>query len=116
MTESVVPQEVLRKLPRTVREELPTLSADTQRKFLERFQKQRKKLIVAYPLALLYGLSFIYLEETSTGIWYWFTAGGFGIWYIINLFLLPGMVKTHNSIAALKLLAEVRPAGEKPAF
>ena len=116
MAESVVPQELLKKLPRTVREELPTLSSDAQQKFMELYGPRTKKLLIAYALCLLYGLHYVYLEETSTGIWFWFTVGGFGIWWIINFFTLPGAVKTYNSVAALKTIGEVRPVDVKPHF
>jgi len=116
VAESVIPQDLLKKLPRTVREELPTLSKEAQQKFMELYAMRTKKLLVAYLLLVVYGLHYVYLEETSTGIWFWFTVGGFGIWWIINFFIVPGMVKTYNSIAALKILGEVRPAEAKPRF
>ena len=116
MAETIIPQKLLKKLPRTVREELPTLSADDQKKFMEIYSKRIKKLSTALLLAFVYGLNFVYLEETSTGIWFWFTAGGFGIWYIINFFQTPKMVKDFNSYVAIKAIAEVRPVDDKPHF
>jgi hypothetical protein len=112
LADSIVPQELLKKLPRTAREELPTLPKEAQQKFMELYEKRGKKLLIAYPLCLLYGLHYVYLEETSTGIWFWFTIGGFGVWWLINFFTLPGSVKTHNSMAALKTIGEVRPVEE----
>jgi hypothetical protein len=116
VAESVLSQQYLRGLPRTVREELTTLPPDAQKRFLDTFEKRRKRVLVAYPLALLYGLHYVYLEDTSTGIWFWFTVGGFGIWWVIDLFRLPGMVKHRNSVEAIKVLGEIRPVQDKPAF
>ncbi len=111
-----IPQEVMKKLPRTVKAELPTLPTDSQKKFLETYLAKRKRLFIAYPLVLVYGTHFIYLEQSSTGIWFWFTAGFFGIWWLIELFKVPGRVKDYNSYLALKTVAEVRPYEDKPKF
>jgi hypothetical protein len=116
VAESVIPKSLLATLPRTIREELPTLPKESQEKFLQLYQKRIKKLWKAYPLCLLYGMHFVYLEETSTGIWFWFTVGGFGVWWVIELLRLPGMVKNHNSMAAIKIMGQVRPIGEKLKF
>jgi sugar phosphate isomerase/epimerase len=71
VAESIIPQNILKKLPRMAREELPTLSQEIQQKFLEIYQKRAKKLWFAYILCLLYGTHYVYLEETGTGIWFW---------------------------------------------
>jgi len=116
VAESIIPEEIFKKLPRTVKAELPTLSADAQNKFLEIYKRKRKSLGIALPLVLAYGMHFVYLEESSSGIWFWFTVGGFGIWWIIEFFRVGGMVKDFNSYVALKAIAEVRPADLKPHF
>jgi len=116
VAEAIIPQELLSKLPRTVREELPTLSPEAQQKFLEIYNKKRKTIAIALPLVLVYGAHFVYLEESTTGVWFWFTVGGFGIWWIMELFKVFGRVKDHNSYAALKTIGEVRPKEDKPHF
>ncbi|MDP2918934.1 MAG: hypothetical protein Q8O43_01780, partial [Dehalococcoidia bacterium] len=72
--------------------------------------------LIGLILSIFYGLNFVYLEETGTGIWYWFTVAGIGIWYIVNFFRVPGMVKNYNSALAIKIVAEVRPVSDKPEF
>jgi len=116
VAEIIIPQNILKKLPRMAREELPTLSKEIQQKFLEIYQKRAKKLWFAYILCLLYGTHYVYLEETGTGIWFWFTVGGIGFWWIVEFFRVPGMVKNHNSMVALKIMAEVKPPEVKPRF
>ena len=116
MAESIIPEEIFKKLPRTVKTELPTLSADAQKKFLDIYKSKRKSLAIALPLVLAYGMHFVYLEESSSGIWFWFTVGGFGIWWIIEFFRVGGMVKDFNSYVALKAIADVRPIDLKPHF
>jgi TM2 domain-containing membrane protein YozV len=56
---------------------------------------------VAYLLWLVSCHRF-YLNRPGTNILYWFTLGGCGIWTIIDLFLIPGMVLEENAqLAAL---------------
>lgn len=107
-------QDALKHYPITVREEYPTLSKEAQQKFLDLYQKRSKKRWKAYILWLTYGFHYAYLAKTSTGIWFWFTAGGFGIWWLVDVFRVPRMVKDFNSHQALTIIAEVRPLEAKP--
>jgi hypothetical protein len=105
----IIPPELLKSLPRTVRDELPTLPKDGQQKFMDLYNARKKNLLFAYILCLLYGLHYMYLEETGTGIWFWFTIGGVCFWWIVDFFRVPGMVRSRNSFIALKTLGEVKP-------
>ncbi|MDD5190300.1 MAG: TM2 domain-containing protein [Dehalococcoidales bacterium] len=106
----------MKKLPRTVKAELPTLAPEAQKKFLEIYNKKKKSYPVALLMVLLYGMHYVYLEESSSGIWFWFTGGVFGILWIVDFFRVKGMTKDFNSYVALKAIAEVRPVELKPHF
>ena len=41
-------------------------------------------------------IHYFYLNKPVIKIIYWLTAGGLGIWMIIDLFRIPGMVKDRN--------------------
>lgn len=43
----------------------------------------------------LIGVHRFYLRRVGTGIAMLLTLGGFGIWWLIDIFLIPGMVR-HN--------------------
>lgn len=59
----------------------------------------RKRKLVAWPLWLVTGVlggHRFYLNRTGTGILMFLTAGGGLIWWIVDAFLLNGMVEAYN--------------------
>ena len=59
-----------------------------------------KSTLVAYLLLLFLGglgIHRFYLGRPISGIFYLLTLGGFGIGCLIDLFLVPGMVRQENA-------------------
>ena len=57
------------------------------------------------------GCHYAYLGRWGTQILFWITACGLGVWYFLDLFLIPGKVNRHNrriadQIQDLELRAE----------
>jgi len=50
----------------------------------------------AYLCWFFLGCHYAYLGKWGLQILYWITIGGFGIWAIIDLFLIPTKVNNHN--------------------
>jgi len=75
--------------------------ADFSRAVLEdlyRYPRKRKwlaRLLWLPPMGLL-GAHRFYLDRTGTGIAMMFTLGGAGAWWIVDFFLLPGIVRAFN--------------------
>lgn len=57
---------------------------------------KKKDILMAYLYWLCLGCHYLYLEKRRSQIIFWLTLGGCGIWWIIDLFRLPGMVKDYN--------------------
>jgi hypothetical protein len=51
---------------------------------------------IAYLCWFFVGIHYAYLGKWGLQILYWITAGGLGVWAIIDLFLIPGKVDTYN--------------------
>ena len=71
-----------------------------------------KRRAVAYPLWVLTGLfggHRFYLDRTGTGLLMFFTGGGAGLWWLIDVFFIPRMVRTFNEDQALRKAAGLAP-------
>ncbi|HEX6227340.1 MAG TPA: TM2 domain-containing protein [Chryseolinea sp.] len=60
-------------------------------------QGKIKSTGVAILFWFLIGAHFAYLEKWGLQIVFWLTIGGLGIWWIIELFLIPGRVARYNA-------------------
>lgn len=67
-------------------------------------QSQIKSTGTAYLFFLfLFGTHYAYLGKWGIQFLFWFTAGGLGIWALIDLFTHSGKVEKHNAEIYLKI-------------
>lgn len=67
-------------------------------------QSQFKSTGTAYLLLLfVFGSHFIYLNKWGLQILFWITFYGFGLWLIIELFMIPDRVNRHNAIISQQI-------------
>lgn len=96
-------------LPAMVRNELATLSAQRQQEFVEEYNRKKKSLGIAYLfLIIVFALHYGYLRKWGLQFLFWFTLGGFGIWWIIDLFRLPGLIKDYNMDIANEVMRNLK--------
>ncbi len=114
MSENVIPESVLAKLPETVREEVAQLPGENQGLFIKAYRKKKKSVLIAYLLCVAYGSHNVYLEKIDLAFWFWFTLGGMVIWWIIEFFRVPRMVRAYNRSVARIVLAEARADKDRP--
>ena len=69
---------------------------EQQKNYVLSSQARQKDTGLAYLFWFLFGVHYFYLNKPVINIIYWLTAGGLGIWMIIDLFRIPGMVKDRN--------------------
>lgn len=105
---NLVPASIADNLPAMVRNELVKLSAQKQEEFVEEYKRKSKSSGVAYILWLLLGWHYVYFRKWGIQILFWLTAGGFFIWWLIDLFRIPGMVRDYNKDVAVDVLRNLK--------
>lgn len=109
MSESPISQSVLRSLPISVRDTLPKLPREKQEQFLEEYRKRSKSIVIAYLRWIILPYQhYAYLEKNLQMVVYLLSVGGLGVWAIIDLFRIPGLVRQYNRDAARMALAEIQ--------
>lgn len=63
---------------------------------MEQYKQQTLKSEISAYLTWFIGLHFAYLRNWGLLFVYWLTFGGFGIWALIELFMIPSRVNTIN--------------------
>lgn len=68
-------------------------------------QSKMKSTGIAYVCWFILGIHYAYLGKWGWQILYWITAGGLGIWAIVDLFLMPSKVSNYNRNIANQIAA-----------
>ena len=69
---------------------------EQQKNYVLSAQARQKETGMAYLFWFVLGVHSFSLNKPVINIIYWLTAGGLGIWMIIDLFRIPGMVRSRN--------------------
>ncbi len=59
-------------------------------------RRRSKDTLTAYLYWLCLGSHYYYLENMRTQVIFWVTLGGLGIWWLIDMLRIPGMVKDYT--------------------
>lgn len=109
----MLPTDVASNLPAMVRNELSHMSATNQDAFLEEYQRQAKGTGMAYLFLLLFGLHYGYLGRWGKQVLFWCTFAGLGIWWFIDVFRLPGIVRDYNKDVATNVMRNLKAIGTR---
>jgi len=97
------------ELPVLVRNELASLPAQWQQEFTEEYSRNKKSLGLAYLfLIIVFWAHYGYLKKWGLQVLFWVTAGGLGIWWLIDIFRLPGLVKNYNTELAIHVMRNLK--------
>jgi TM2 domain-containing membrane protein YozV len=108
---SEINKSVKKQLPVAVVQKVEAMEPVNQQAFMDEFKRKRKSANVAHFLwfiGCLSGLHYLYVKKALWFVLFLFTAGGFGIWWIIDFFRVPRMVKDYNRTIALKVLRDIQ--------
>jgi len=81
---------------------------EQQRTYVLTAQARQKETGMAYLFWFFLGVHYFYLNKPVINIIYWLTAGGLGIWMIIDLFRIPGMVRSRNKAIMKEAIEEAK--------
>ena len=100
-------------LPLVVQSEVGNLSLIRQEQFADEYRRKRKSLPLAYLLWFILAAHYVYLGRWPMTLFLWvtlfFTVGI--IWWVVDIFRMPGMVRNRNNDVAIDVLRTIRIIG-----
>jgi len=107
--EIYIPASIADNLPSMVKNELAKMSAQKQEEFVEEFKRNVKSIGIAY-LFLMFvpTMHYGYFRKWALQIVFWLTGGGFLIWWFIDLFRIPKLVKNYNKDIATDTMRNLK--------
>lgn len=91
-------------LPPSVQHTALKMDREALAALLNEYELKKKKKSVAYIMWLLFGFHYIYTRQIGLQFAFWFTGGGLGIWWLVDLFRMPSIVRACNEQIARQAL------------
>ncbi|MFA8442244.1 hypothetical protein [Yoonia sp.] len=107
----VVKNSLIKSLPSSVTNALGKMPEEQQAVFEDEYQKKRRNTVLYVLLAVFLPIQFFLEGRVVTGLIFWFTLGGLGIWYVIEILTVAGRTKTHNEEEAKRLIRDMNIMG-----
>lgn len=85
-----------------------SLSTEQRIYFDAEYNRRSKSSFAGYAFWVLFGFHYLYLKSVGTQFFFWITLGGFGFWWLIDLFRVPGMVADYNRSVALDIIQQAK--------
>lgn len=90
-----------------VQKKYDELNLTNQRIFIDEFDRRKKSKGVAFLLWLLFGWHYAYLKKWGWLILFVLTAGGFFIWWLVDLFRVSKLVDDYNNDLSSEIMRDI---------
>lgn len=106
---SYIPASIADRVPSMVRNELSKMSAQNQEEFVEEFKRKSKSIGLAYLLLIfVFALHYGYVRKWGLQVLFWLTGGGLFIWWLVDLFRIPGIIRDYNKDTATDIMRNLK--------
>ncbi|HMZ56217.1 MAG TPA: TM2 domain-containing protein [Nitrospira sp.] len=95
-------------LPTSLNPVFEKLPPEAQISVKRDFDNRSKSMLVAYLAWFFLGWHYLYLKRVGLQIAFWLTLGGFGLWWLVDLFRVAGIVNRMNEDAARELMVQYK--------
>ncbi len=95
-------------MPVSLRPMFASLEPATQIAVKADYDRRAKSLVIAYTAWLFMGWHYLYLRRVGLQFAFWLTLGGFAVWWLIDAFRLPGIVRSMNEDVARELMVQYK--------
>lgn len=102
-----LPASLCKQVPDAVLRKIDNMDEAAQLGFAEEFSRNKKSSLVAF-LLVGAGLHYAYLGRVWLTLLFLFTMGGFGIWWLIDIFRVFGLVRERNRSVAIQVLRDIQ--------
>lgn len=99
------------QLPSIVKVALSQMNVEKQSMFVEEYKRKRVDLTVIVLLSIFFPIQLFLLGKTALGVVFFFTLGGFGLWYVLEIILAWPRGKKHNEDLASQIMRDMRAMG-----
>lgn len=91
-------------LPPSVQHVVAQMDGGSQAAFFNEYDRKKKRKSVGYLAWFFLGWQYLYAKKVGMQFAFWFTFGGCGIWWFIDFFRMPSIIRSVNEQMAREAL------------
>jgi len=103
-----LPEPIQKQIPDAVLRKLAGMDESAQLAFSEEFKRKKKSPALAFWLLLPCGMHYAYVGRVWLTLIFLISFGGFGLWWVIDMLRVCGMVREHNRSIAIQVLRDIQ--------
>jgi hypothetical protein len=96
------------RLPSLVKDALSKMPSERQSMFVEEYRRKARTPALMLILAVVFPIQLFLLGRAGLGIAFLLTAGGFAIWYVIEIFLAIPRTHRYNQDVAMGIIRDIK--------
>ena len=96
------------KVPSSVKQALAKLSPERQATWEEEYTRKARSNVLMLLLAILFPIQFFVEGRVGLGLLFMFSWGGFGLWYLAEIFMVWGRTTAYNEELAKSVLRDIK--------
>ena len=86
----------VKSLPPSVQHVVMKMDRESQSAFFNEYERKKKKKSIGWIAWIIIGWHYLYAGKIGLQFAFWFTLGGFGVWWFIDLFRMPSIIRSAN--------------------
>ncbi len=95
-------------LPLAIKSAYDSLTDLEKASFTDLSNRRQKAVGMGYVLWFLVGLHYAYTRKWGLQFLFWFTVGGVGVWWIIDFFRVPGIIRQYNDNVMVDSMKDIK--------
>jgi len=97
----------MRNYPLIVEGKLRKMTIPERNAFESEFNRRKKSVLVGYLLLILLGWHYAYVRKWGSQLLCFVTLWGLLIWWLIDWFRIPSIIRRYNDDLAVKIMTEM---------
>lgn len=102
-----VPSRIRSEIPAVVKKSAQDWDEVDAENFVKEYEKNKKSVPISYLLLALFGWHYVYLEGWGKALLFWLTGGGLMVWWLVDFFRIPKLVRQANEEAAQEVAKDI---------
>ena len=103
-----ISESIAKHLPPIARNAVGRMDAEQQSVFEETYKRRKRSPVLLLILAIIFPIQHFLEGKVVSGLIFWLTIGGFGVWWLLDIFMVYGRTRRYNEDLATTTVRDMK--------